>query len=222
VHKFSIAVTLVLASYATAQQKPAQADDKPQIKVNILNVCGPSPEEQAVLNVALARVPEKPSFIEDFELARGRTTLKDTAPAKYVRLRKEFPSESPMLTAQYSMSADNKTIVELLVLRTRDPKEFHEISLEGRASAEAAAPLVVLAADTPPARIRVERLGKSSVVLTRCDGSDQSAYESLFRQASEIMSRYRRALGLRGAFRGDFAWLGEGKTAPTTNKKSPK
>jgi hypothetical protein len=89
----------------------------------------------------------------------------------------------------------------------RDPKEFHEISIEDRVSAGAASPLSVVAADTPAARIRIERLAKSSIVLARCEGADQSAYEPLFKQASDLIARYRGALGLRTAFRPDIAWL---------------
>ena len=67
--------------------------------------------------------------------------------------------------------------------------------------------------DTPVNRIKVERFGKSSVGLSRCDGADQSIHEPLFKQASEIMARYRAALGLRTAFRSDVAWLGNGSEA---------
>ena len=112
-----------------------------------------------------------------------------------------------MLTVQYSMSLDEKTTIETLVLRMRDTKEFYEISMEDRVSAGAASPLSVVATDTPAARIRIERLGKSSIVLARCEGADQSVYEPLFKQASDLTAHYRGALGLRKAFRPDIAWL---------------
>jgi len=118
------------------------------------------------------------------------------------------------------MSSDEKVTIETLVLRMRDPKEFLEISIEDRVSASAATPLAVLATDTPAARIRVERMGKSSVVLARCEAGDQSAYEPLFKQASELAARYREALGLRTAFRSDISWLGgSGKSGPGSRKQ---
>jgi hypothetical protein len=67
--------------------------------------------------------------------------------------------------------------------------------------------------DTPINRIKIERFSKNSVGLTRCPEAEQGAYEPIFKQASEIMARYRAALGLRTAFRSDIAWLGSGSTA---------
>jgi hypothetical protein len=203
-------MAILLAGGAGTQQEqpPAQQPgSKPQVKVNVLNVCSPQAEELEVIKGGLARVPAKPSFGRDFEVSRGRTTPPDSAEARFVRLRRDFPPESPLLTAQYSMSTDDKNTVELLVLRLRDPREFHEIALEDRVSANATSPTAILAVDTPVARVRIERIAKSSVVLARCEGADQSANEALFRQATEIMAKYRSALGLRGAFRSDISWL---------------
>jgi len=90
----------------------------------------------------------------------------------------------------------------------RDPKDFLEISFEDRVTVASASPVSVVAVDTPATRIRIERMGKSSVVLSRCDGADQSVYEPLFKQGSELMARYRGALRLRTDFRPDIAWLG--------------
>ena len=185
-----------------------QSSDQPKVKINILNVCSPAAEEQAVLRNALSKVAGSPAFAEDFEISRGRATLKEGPPSKYVRLRRDFATQSPMMTAQYSMSTDDKITIELLVLRMRDPKDFLEISMEDRVSASAASPLSVVATDTPVSRIRVERLGKSSVALARCDATDQSAYEPLFRQASDLVARYRGALELRTMLRQDISWLG--------------
>lgn len=195
-----------------------QSSDQPKVKVNILNVCSPAADEQAVLQNALSKVSGNPVFAEDFEISRGRATLKEGPPSKYVRLRRDFTAQSPMMTAQYSMSTDEKTTVELMVLRMRDPKDFLEISIEDRLSASAASPLSVVATDTPAARIRVERLGKSSVVLARCDATDQSAYEPLFKEASDLIAQYRRALGLRAAFRADIAWLSN-PASPGSHKR---
>jgi hypothetical protein len=191
-----------------ARQPPTQQnEDQPKVKVNVLNVCTPSTEEQAALKSALSRVSGNPAFADDFEISRGRATLKDAPASKFVRLRRDFASQSPMLTVQYSMSNDEKTTIETLVLRMRDTKEFFEISFEDRVSAGAASPLSVVLTDTPAARIRIERLGKSSIVLARCEGADQSVYEPLFKQASDLTAHYRGALGLRTAFRPDIAWL---------------
>ena len=63
----------------------------------------------------------------------------------------------------------------------------------------------MLTTDTPPTRIKLERFGKSSVVLARCQGEsssgqpapDQTAYEPLFRSGAAVMSAYRGLLGVR-------------------------
>lgn len=205
------------AQAAQAQQPEGQ----PQVKLNFLNVCTPSADEQATLKSALVKVSGTPVFANDFEVSRGSATLKDEMPSKYVRLRREFTSQSPMMTAQYSVSLDEKVTIETLVLRMRDPKEFLEISFEDRVSSAAATPASVVATDTPTARIRIERLGKGSVVLARCEGADQSAYEPLFQQGSDLMARYRVALGLRTAFRPDIAWLGA-KSEPQPRRQQHK
>jgi len=80
-----------------------------------------------------------------------------------------------------------------------------------------------LAVDTPVARVRIERIGKSSVVLARCEGADQSVDNPLFQQATEIMAKYRGALGLRNSFHSDIAWLsGETKSAGPAKKDTAK
>jgi hypothetical protein len=198
-----------------------QIGDQPKVKVNVLNVCTPSVDEQSAVRDALSKVSGNPAFAEDFEISRGRTTLAGETPSRYVRLRRDFARQSPMLTAQYSMSIDDKATIETLVLRMRDPKDFLEISIEDRVSSDSASPLAVVATDTPATRIRIERLGKSSVVLARCEAADQSAYESLFKQASDLAALYRGALGLRRAFRQDIRWLAPGKSAdaPTSQKR---
>jgi hypothetical protein len=61
----------------------------------------------------------------------------------------------------------------------------------------------MLAVSTPVSRVRLERFGKSSVALARCQATeggpapDQSAYEPLFRSASEVMANYRSLLGVK-------------------------
>ena len=194
-----------------------------QVKLNYLNVCAPSEDEQAQMKAALAKVQVKAAFSRDFEISRGQATLQDAPDARFVRYRRDLVSDSPLLAAQYSMSSDTKSIVETLVLRLRDPKDFHEVSLEDRVTAGVMPPLSLLAVDTPVSRIRIERLGKSSIVLARCQDSDQSAYEPLFRQAAEIMAQYRKAMDLGSAIRPDVAWLSSsGKSASGHSRATSK
>lgn len=203
-----MAIAILLAAPGSAQQEPKQPQaGQPQVKVNYLNVCAPSTEEQAEIANAFGKVQARPVFSRDFEVSRGRATMKDSPDAKFVRFRRDLAPESTLLAAQYSMSTDEASTIETLVLRTRDPKDFHELSFEDRVSAGAASPVSLLAVDTPVSRIRLERIGKGSIVLARCEGGDQKAYEPLFRQASEIMAQYRKALELGSMLRSDVAWL---------------
>lgn len=206
---------ILLAGTAFAQQP------EPQVKLNYLNVCSPTQEEQTQMKAALAKVQIKAAFSRDFEISRGQATLQDAPDARFVRYRRDLVSDSPLLAAQYSMSSDSKSIVETMVLRLRDPKDFHEVSLEDRVTAGAMLPSSLLTVDTPVSRIRIERLGKSSIVLARCQDSDQSAYEPLFRQAAEIMAQYRKAMELTTAIRLDVAWLsGSGKSSSVRPARS--
>lgn len=223
--KFSAITTVFLAACAFGQQEPKQPPPGPQVKLNVLNVCTPSAEEQAEIRNAFTRVQVKPVFIRDFEVSRGRATMKDSPEAKFVRYRRDLAPESVLLAAQYSMSTDDASTVETLVLRMRDPKDFHELSFEDRVSAGAVAPISLLTVDTPVSRIRLERISKSSIVLARCEGADQNAYEPLFRQASEIMARYRKALELGSMLHADIAWIGNaGKASGADHpaQKNPK
>jgi hypothetical protein len=225
VFKFSAITTVFLAACAYGQQEPKQPSPGPQVKLNVLNVCTPSAEEQTEIRNAFAKVQAKPVFVRDFEVSRGRATMKDSPDAKFVRYRRDLAPESALLAAQYSMSTDDASTVETLVLRTRDPKDFHELSFEDRVSTGAVSPVSLLTVDTPVSRIRLERISKSSIVLARCEGGDQSAYEPLFRQASEIMARYRKALELGSTLRADIAWIGsttEPSAADHPAKKNPK
>src|SRR6266436_9624814 len=96
---FILAFVLTAAAVLWAQQQP-------QVKVNVLNVCTPSAEEQKEIASALARIPKQPLFSSDFEVSRGRSTLSDMpnflqpgqsaqissepSVASYVRIRHEF------------------------------------------------------------------------------------------------------------------------------------
>ena len=215
VYKPALAIVLAMvftmsAVLSFAQQteaKPSPSLDQPQVKLTYLYVCKPSAADQTEIKNAFAKVAAKPAFSRDFEISRGRATLKDSPDSKFVRVRRDMLPESPLMTTQYSMSTDATNTIETLVLRSRDTKEFHELALEDRMSAGAASPLTILSVDTPVTRIRLERVGKSSIVLARCPNVDQSAYEPFFREASNLMTRYRKALELGSAFRTDINWL---------------
>ena len=220
-----------------AQQPPTQ---QPPVKVNVINVCTPSADEQKELSSALAKVPGKLTFASDYEVARGHSTLDSSTPipgmqpmppgtsssADWVRIRREFPAAAPFANAQYSFSVDAKNMVETLVLRVREPKDLMQISIEDSAST-VASPAAMLLSNTPVSRIKLERFGKPSVVLARCSGADgpptdQTAYVPIFKAASGLMSRYRDSLGTRRMVPQELARLGWGtvKTRPAA-KKTP-
>ncbi|MGC2196360.1 MAG: hypothetical protein WA628_16935 [Terriglobales bacterium] len=212
--KFSFLVTAI-ASVCTGS---VSAQQPPQVKVNVLNVCTPSAEEQKEISSALSRVPKQPMFSQDFEVARGRSSLGEApgflqagpsaqmsdepSVAHWVRLRREFSTQALFSTVQYSFSNDGKNMIETLVLHVRDPKDLVQLSIEDSASA-VTSPATMLAASSPASRIKLERFGKASVVLARCAAAeggpapDQSAYEPLFTGASSILTSYRRLLNAR-------------------------
>jgi hypothetical protein len=222
----------------------AQPPSQPQVKVNVLNVCSPSPEEQREIASALARVPKQPLFGVDFEIDRGKSSLEvgpgflqpgsgsqmasDPGTANWVRIRREFSVQALFSTVQYSFSSDPKNMVETLVFRVRDPKDLMQVSIEDSASA-VTSPGTMLATSTPASRIKLERFGKSSVVLARCSASqggpapDQSAYEPLFQNASAVMTNYRGLLGARNTVPEELARLSgsSGEARPKTSAKSP-
>ena len=233
-HKILIA-TLIIVAAASAQQQP-------QVKVNVLNVCAPSADEQKQLSSALATVPAKPAFAKDYEVSRGHSTLDPNTPipgmeslppgaiatADWVRVRREFPAAALLSNVQYSFSVDSKNMVETLVLRVRDPKELMQVSIEDSASTVASA-AAMLSTSTPVSRVKLERFGKSSVALARCAGedgnpvTDQTAYEPIFRAASSIMEHYRDALGARKMVPQELAHMGVGNAAKpaVADKKKP-
>jgi hypothetical protein len=214
-----------LAIFAGAQQ-PAPPSTQPQVKVNMLNVCAPSPEEKQEIASALSKVPKQPLFGSDFEVARGSSSLEaqpnflqaganaqmggSSDTAKWVRMRKEFSVQSLFSTVQYSFSADPKSMIETLVFRVRDPKDLLELTIEDSAST-VTTPAAMLSTSTPASRIKLERFGKSSVVLARCNATeagpapDQSAYEPLFQHATGIVADYRHLLGARSVVPDELA-----------------
>lgn len=208
---------LLFSLPVSAQQSPETPSTQPQVKVNVLNVCTPSAEEQKEIAAALARIPKQPLFSPDFEISHGLSTLTDApnflqpgqstqisgepSVARYVRIRREFSVQALFSSVQYSFSNDGQNMVETLVLHVRDAKDLIQVSMEDSASAISSSATMV-AANTPVSRIRLERFGKSSVALARCNGSengprpDQSAYDPLFRSGSEVLANYRRLLGV--------------------------
>ncbi len=223
-----------MAIRACAQQPP--------VKVNVINVCAPSADQQKELSAALTRVPGNPAFSKDYEVARGHSTLDPStsipgmeslppgavSAADWVRVRREFPGGTLFSNVQYSFSVDATNMVETLVLRVRDPKDLMQVSIEDSASTVASA-AAMLSTSTPVSRVKLERFGKPSVVLARCTGgegtpsTDQSAYEPIFRAASSIMEHYRDALGARKMVPQELARLGVGSTAKAGagSKKNP-
>ncbi len=235
------AATILTAWLAASAQQPSAK--QPEVKVNVLNVCSPSAEDRKELSAALAKIPAKPTFGKDYEVARGHSTLDPNAPipgmqqplpadtaaaADWVRVRREFPASISFSTVQYSFSVDASNMVETLVMRVRDPKDLMEVAIEDNASSVTSAS-AMLSSDTPVSHIRLERFGKPSVALARCPGEpgkpvpDQGAYEPIFRDASAILNRYRNALGVRQMVPQELSRLGvgaPGKTG-TGRKKNP-
>ena len=242
-HKILIVTAMAMAASAFAQQTPANTQ-QPPVKVNVINVCAPSSDEQKELAAALTKVPGKPAFSKDYEVARGHSTLDQSAPilgmpplpagavsaADWVRVRREFPDAALFSNVQYSFSVDSANMVETLVLRVREPKDkdLMQVSIEDSASTVASA-AAMLSTSTPVSRVKLERFGKASVVLTRCAGgegtpaTDQTRYEPIFRAASSIMERYRDALGARKLVPQELARLGVGTSskAGAIGKKNP-
>ncbi len=233
---------LPLLTMACFAQEPATPPQKPQVKVNVLNVCTPSADEQKEIAAALAAIPKRPPFSADFEIDRGRSVLdpstnpllagaapaagaEDIEVADFVRMRHDVGGSSQYATVQYSFSRDRKQMVETLVFRVRDPKELLQVSIEDSASAVTPAS-VMLASATPASRIKLERFGKPSIVLARCSSFesgrpvDQSKYEPLFTSASAAVSAYRDLLGARTLIPEELTRLGRGRAKPAP-KSSP-
>ena len=218
----------------SAQEPPANPPSQPQVKVNMLNVCTPSAEEQKEIAGALARVPKQPysapisKFPAGARLSaicrtfcrrdQGTHVAGEPSVASYVRIRREFSVQALFSSVQYSFSNDGQNMVETLVLHVRDPKDLIEVSLEDSASSVTSSE-AMLGANTPASRVRLERFGKSSVALARCLGAeggpppDQSAYEPLFRSASDVLANYRALLSVKKTVPEELAKIG--RQSPT-------
>jgi len=233
--RLRLAILIASAAFAHGQQEQA---NQPKVKVNVINVCTPAQQEKQEIASALARVPKEPLFRADFEVDRGRTTLEQspnflepgsglkksggTETADWVRIRREFSLQALFSTVQYSFSVDAKNMVETLVFRVRDPKDLMQVSIEDSASAVTTAS-AMLGTSTPASRIKLERFGKSSVVLARCSATeagpppDQSAYEPLFQRASAVVTKYRSLLGAKAIVPEELTRL---RSAPTAKPKT--
>jgi hypothetical protein len=232
-------ILIILVGISLAQLASAQQPAQPQVKVNMLNVCSPSPEEQQEIASALARIPKQPLFSPDFEVDRGRSTLEerpdflkagasaqfssDSGTAEWVRIRREFSVQALFSTVQYSFSHDPKNMVETLIFHVRDPKDLMQVAIEDNASS-VTTPETMLSTSTPAGRIKLERFGKSSVVLARCPGTegspppDQSAYEPLFQSATAIVTNYRNLLAARNTVPAELVRV---STVEATRAKPP-
>ncbi|MCU1305675.1 MAG: hypothetical protein JWN45_370 [Acidobacteriaceae bacterium] len=212
----------VPAPTAPAQAEPKPATQTPPVKVNILNVCAPSDTEKQEIADALKKVPKRAVFSPDFEVTRGRTSVPGADAARYIRLRRELTGDPVFNVVQYSLSADPKETQEVLVFKAKDPKDLLLISIEDNISASAAPPGTALQTDTPASHVKVERFGKPSIALARCENADQSSYESIFSDSSKVMAGYRKSLGLTGMFRSELAWLSAAPKESSTKPASAK
>jgi hypothetical protein len=220
---------------------------QPKVRVNYLNVCSPSDEERQLIAGVLERIAAHPKFGGDFEVARGRSTVAaadlklreaesaataaagaagSAAPAEasaasaseWVRIRKEFPEGSAFTSAQYSFSMSGEEVVETLTLRAREAKDVIQVAISAASSTRD--PAQVARLNTPAERIRLERFGRSSVVLARCPAADQSRFEPLFSRASALLAAYRSSLQVPGIVPAEIARLpkrGSGKLVPRQN-----
>src|SRR5580658_8926554 len=241
-----IGILALVSAQPMLAQEPAATQPPPQlqVKVNMLNVCSPSAEEQKEIAAALARVPKQPLFGSDFEITRGRSTLTDMpnllqpgtsthfsdekSTASYVRIRREFSVQAMFASVQYSFSNDGQNMVDTLVLHVRDPKDLIQVSMEDSASSVTSSE-AMLGSNSPASRVRLERFGKSSIALARCQAAegapspDQSAYEPLFRNASDVLANYRALLDVKKIVPEELDKIsGESKPKATAKPKATK
>ena len=209
-HVLAFVLMLLLPAPMGAQEAPAAGSPKagsPKTKfqVNFLNPCHPPQADADEMARALARLKERPRFASDFEISRGVTTFSESearaagvstggGPSLWVRIRHEFPEKAPLSDAQYTLSIEGGGAAEALVLHPRDSKEVLQVLISDAVAGSAAQ---AVQGNTPPERIRVERFGKASIVLARCPGMDQAAYEPVFQAAGDILEKYRAAMSVK-------------------------
>lgn len=209
---------LLLASFLLAQTDPQK--QQTEVRVNVIDVCTPDEEAQQQIADALSLIPEKPSFARDFEISRGRSTLPEAPVADWVRVQREFPDEAVLRNVQYTISVDEKSIIETLVFHVREQGSVLQMIMDDRVTAPAS-PEAVVASDTPARRIRIERFGQPSLVLARCPDVDQARYEPLFHQASRVLAHYRNTLDVRRIVPADLKRMGFSNGKKAVRKQSP-
>ena len=198
------AVILLLpfvALCANAQETPPS----PKVRVNVVNVCTPGEADTRELAAALARIPERPALSADFEVSRGHTTDEGVA-SEWVRLRRDFAG-GPFSNVQYLISSIKGGVEERLVFHFKAMKSGEPLQVSLESAVTQGTPAGMLAADTPPNRIRLERFGKGSLILVRCPQAPQDTYESLFRMAAERSAQYRAVLKVRTTVAAEFTRL---------------
>ncbi len=222
-----------MCAQEASSASPKPGAPKTKFQVNFLNPCHPAQADAEEMGRALARFKERPRFASDFEVSRGVTTLSESearaagvstggGPSSWVRIRHEFPEKAPLSDAQYSLSIEGGAAAESLVLHPRDSKEVLQVLISDSVAGSAAQavqakgapskPVVgLLGWNTPPERIRVERFGKASIVLARCPGMDQAAYEPIFQAAGDILEKYRAAMSVKTVVPAELARLPGGK-----------
>lgn len=210
---FTVFLSLTAALGQAAQEAP-RSEQNPPVKVNVLNVCTPSAGEQQELRTALGRLPKTPSFAADYEVSRGVSTLAEGKSAKYIRVRRDVAGGSPLATIQYSLSSDPENTIETLVFSGRDAKDLLALSIEDKLSTAVSRPATVVQSNTPASHLSLERAGKTTVALARCEAVDQAQYEPIFAQASSILANYRHVLRLRSLLASDIVWLNSGQLRP--------
>jgi hypothetical protein len=176
----------------------------------MVNSCTPDDADKGEIAAALARIPERPAFAPDFEIARGRATGKDGV-SDWVRLRRDFAANTTFSNVQFNLDVAGANIDETLVLHLKAGKmgEPLQVSLEQQVTA--GTPEDMLRTNTPPNRIRLERFGKPSLILARCASVDQSPYEPLFRMAAERAAAYEAALDVRNTVPAELERLKPGR-----------
>jgi hypothetical protein len=125
----------------------------------------------------------------------------------WVRVRRDLVEGAPLTSAQYSFSVNQGQVTETLVFHMRDTKSALQVLISDTV-ATSPNPADVARADTPADRIRIERFGKSSIVLSRCAAADQGKYEAVFAQATKHLNAYRAALKVKTTVPGELARLG--------------
>jgi hypothetical protein len=223
---FAAFVSAIGAAQEIAPPPGTKAPEKPQVRVNYLNVCSPPTADQQTIESVLSRISAKPAFAVDMEISRGRSTLnasdlvvntgqptqQTNAVSRWVRLRRDFPDSSQQTSAQYSFSVTEKHVSETLVIHFRDLKDVLQVSISD--SLESDDPAQVAREVTPADRIRIERFGKPSVVLARCQNVNQDLLEPIFGHATMLMNAYRRTLETDDIIPPELARLGSGAARP--------